>query len=118
MATSESCCTLDINCGGSSNAQFSELRRKSLRSLELARAVSSIGLDEGRQEALKRGGYTKNLAATRKATFIDFVKYLVENRISADSVSVFFLFYPKIVHNPLDHICLFWVNSYLTFILH
>ena len=55
MATSESCCTLGIDCGGLSGAQFSELRRKSLKSLELARAVTSIELDEGRQEALKRG---------------------------------------------------------------
>ena len=98
MATSESCCTLGIDCGGLSGAQFSELRRKSLKSLELARAVTSIELDEGRQEALKRGGHTKNLAADKKVTLIDFVKYLVENRISADSVSVF-LFFTQRLYN-------------------
>ena len=58
-----------------------------MKSQELSSAVSSLGLDESRQEALKREGNVKNLAVVRKNTMIDFIKYLIENRISADSVS-------------------------------
>lgn len=90
--TTEGCCSLGVDCGGFSGTQHSELKRRSLKSQELSKAVSSVEYHEGRQEALKRGGNTKNLAASKKTTIIDFVKYLIENRISADSVSVFYCF--------------------------
>ena len=80
----ENCCTLEIDCGGFSGSNQNAQQKRN--SYELSRKVNSISFAESREEALKRGGKTKNLLASKEETVIDFIKYLIENRISADKV--------------------------------